>query len=73
MCKTGAEMRLSFCDLAWYNRIAYKVNVTSLENASVFGNNRGRAGSFGINQNFSYEYKIYVHKKDCERALRLIQ
>ena len=32
--------------------------------------NRDRYGSVGINQNYSYEYKIYVHKKDYEKALK---
>lgn len=54
------------------NRINYTVKVTNLQSASVVGSSRGRVGGFGINQNYSYEYKIYVHKKDYDTALRLI-
>jgi len=49
------------------NGIKYIVKVTNLQR------NRGRTGSFGIQQNYAYIYKIYVHKKDHENALRLIR
>ena len=52
--------------------IDYTIKVTNLQNASIFENKRGRLGSFGINQNYSYEYKIYVHGKDYDYALKLI-
>jgi c-di-GMP-binding flagellar brake protein YcgR len=55
------------------NGIKYTVKVTNLQSASVVGSSRARVGTFGINQNYSYEYKIYVHKKDYENALRLIR
>lgn len=54
------------------NRIDYTVKVTNLQSASVVGSTRGRVGSFGVNQKCSYEYKIYVHKKDYDTALKLI-
>jgi c-di-GMP-binding flagellar brake protein YcgR len=54
------------------NGIKYSVKVVNLQSASVVGSSRSRVGSFGVNQRFSYEYKIYVHKKDYEKALRLI-
>ena len=54
------------------NGIKYFVKVVNLQSASVVGSSRSRVGSFGVNQRFSYEYKIYVHKKDYEKALRLI-
>ena len=34
---------------------------------------KGRMGDFGTNLLHSYEYKIYVHKKDFEKALQLIR
>ncbi len=60
-------------DLLRANDIDYTVKVTNLQSASVIGSSRGRVGSFGINQNYSYEYKIYVHKKDYDRALGLMK
>lgn len=36
-------------------------------------NQRGHRGSLGINSDCSYEYRIYVHKKDYEKAKYLIQ
>ena len=51
----------------------YKVTITNLQSAPLFGSARGRVGSFGINQDYSYEYKIYVHKKDFEQAAYLLQ
>ena len=39
----------------------------------MIGNRRGVVGSFGINQDYSYEYKFYVHKKAFEKATYLIR
>ena len=55
------------------NNIDYVIKTTNLQNAPVVGANRGRTGSFGINQDYSYEYKIFVHKKDYGRAKLLIR
>jgi len=55
------------------NGIDYTVKVTNLQSASVVGCGRGRMGSFGINEKYTYEYKIYVHKSDYDNALRLIK
>ena len=60
-------------DILSANGIAYTVKVTNRQTASAIGSSRARSGSFGINQNFSYEYKIYVHKNDYDNALRLIR
>lgn len=54
------------------NGIKYSVKVVNLQSASVVGSSRSRVGSYGVNQKFSYEYKIYVHKRDYENALHLI-
>lgn len=55
------------------NGIDYTIKVINLQSSSAFESKRGRFGSFGINQNYSYEYKIYVHKKDYEYACYLIK
>ena len=60
-------------DILAANGIDYRVKVTNLQSASVIGSSRGRVGSFGINQNYSYEYKIYVHKKDYDAAMWMIR
>lgn len=54
------------------NKIAYITRTTNLQSSSVVGSHRGRIGSLGINQDYSYEYKIYVHKDDYDKACRLI-
>ena len=60
-------------DILSQNGIDYTVKTTNLQAAPMVGNSRGRVGSFGVNQNYSYEYKIYVHKKDLEKAAYLIR
>ncbi len=60
-------------DILSASGIDYTVKVTSRQTAAVVGSSRARVGSFGMNQNFAYEYKIYVHKKDYDNALRLIR
>ncbi len=59
-------------DLLAANGIAYKVKVTNLQSAAILDSSRARTGSFGMNQTVSYEYKIYVHRKDYENAKHLI-
>lgn len=59
-------------DILSANGIEYTVKVTNLQSATVVGSHRGKFGNLGINQNYSYEYKIYVRRKDYEHALRLI-
>lgn len=67
--KRQSEVR----DILSQNGIDYTVKTTNLQAAPVAGSHRGRTGNFGINQDYSYEYKIYVHKKDFERAESLIR
>ena len=55
------------------NGIDYTVKTTNLQTAPIFGNRRAHTGRFGINPDYSYEYKIYVHKKDYEKAVSLIK
>lgn len=63
-----AEVR----DILSKNNIEYIINTVNLQAAPILGNRRAQTGSFGINQDYSYEYKIYVHKKDYEKAAQLI-
>ena len=56
-------------DILAANDIDYAVKVVS----RYTGSNRSRSGTFGINSNYLYEYKIYVHKKDYEHALLIIR
>ena len=60
-------------DILSANGIEYTVKVTNLQSASAIDSDRARVGSFGVNQNYSYEDKVYVHKKDYDNALRLIR
>ena len=53
--------------------IDYIVKTKNLQNSGALDSQRGRIGNMGINQDYSYEYKIYVHKKDYEAARELIK
>ena len=60
-------------DILSQNGIDYIVKTTNLQTAPILGNRRAHTGSFGINPDYSYEYKIYVHKKDYVKAVSLIK
>jgi len=66
------KLQANVRDILVANGIDYTVKVTNLENPTAIGNSRARVGSSGINQNLAYEYKIYVHKKNYNNALRLM-
>ena len=59
-------------DVLSANGIDYTVKVTDRQTSDIFASSRTRVGSFGMNQNSAYEYKIYVHKKDYDDAEKLI-
>jgi hypothetical protein len=61
------------CDILSASGIHYTQKTTNRQNSAVIGSSRARYGSYGINQNLAYEYKIYVHKNDYDNALRLIR
>ncbi len=67
--KRQSEIR----DILSQNKIDYIIKTKNLQASPLWGNTRGRVGTFGIHHEYSYEYKIYVHKKDFEKALFLIQ
>jgi len=52
--------------------IPYVIKTTNLQSSQVAGSRRGRYGSFAVNQDFSFEYKIYVHKNDYDKVAGLI-
>ena len=64
-----AEIR----DVLAQNGINYTVKTKNLQNSGALGIQRGYTGNMGIDQSHSYEYKIYVHKKDYEAARGLIK
>ena len=49
--------------------IKYDVKVVNRTTSSGFDTLRGRIGSMGENHKYSYEYYIYVHKKDYDEAI----
>ena len=73
MITTDMKRQSDIRNILANNHINYVIKTTNLQNAPVTGANRGRTGSFGINQNYSYEYKIFVHKKDYDKAKLLIR
>ncbi len=59
-------------DILSQNKINYTIKVTNLQSPGLLNCDRARMGSWGINQKHIMEYKIYVHKKDYDKALWLI-
>ena len=56
------------------NGIDYTVKAENPQTTNFFGvTQRGRTGSLGLKTEYSYQYKIYVHKKDFEKAAYLIK
>ena len=55
------------------NGIDYIIKTINLQNSGALDSARGHMGNIGIDQSYSYEYKIYVHKTDYETALGLIK
>lgn len=54
------------------NKIKYTYRVESGERTSLFGLGRARTGSYGIKSEYNYNYYIYVHKNDYDKALYYI-
>lgn len=61
------------CEILSSKGIDYAVKTTNLQSAASAGRQRARTGNSGINQKYSYEYKIYVRKEDFDRASSLIR
>lgn len=58
-------------DVLQHHDIEYFVRTMNLAGPNAM-RARGGSGSFGMNLTQSEEYKIYVKKKDYEKALHLI-
>ena len=61
-------------DILAQNGIDYRVKtVCPTARATAFGgSDRARTGSFGVDSQSAWQYYIYVHKKDYDRARSLI-
>lgn len=60
-------------DILARNGIDYSVKTVNRMSASaVSAGDRGRVGTYGQDASAMYEYKIYVHKTDYEKAKKLI-
>lgn len=55
------------------NKIDYTVNVRTPHSAYFGRTSRGYVGTLGMDMSHYYEYKIYVHKRDYEKARALIR
>ena len=67
------KRQASVRDVLSANGIDYIVKVSDRQTSDIFASSRTRCGSFGVDQNSAYEYKIYVHKKDYDNAMRLMR
>ena len=54
------------------NGIRYTVWARSPHTSSLGRTGRAYVGTLGMNMEYYYEYKIYVHKKDYDRAIGLV-
>lgn len=59
-------------DILSAHSIPFFTKTTNLQAAPFIGSSRARTGTLGINPDYSYEYRIYVHKLDYEKASHLI-
>jgi len=54
-------------------RVPYRVHTIGRQNAALSGASRSRTGSFGVNPDLDRQYTIYVHRRDLEKARRLLE
>ncbi len=66
------EVQANIRNILSANHINYSIKTKNLQASPWYANSRSRTGSFGINSDYTYEYKIYVHKDDYEKAIKLI-
>ncbi len=57
------------------NNIDYGIKVFNMQSGGAFCHRSGgrKSGAFGINQDFSYQYTIYVKRCDYEKACYVIR
>ncbi len=63
--------RVRVCDILRANGMDYRIKTTNTT-SSAMGGRRG-GSTLGVDMDYAYEYKIYVHKDDYDRAMHLIQ
>ena len=63
--------RVRVCDILSVNGIDYHLKTTNTS-APLLGSARRGGNTLGLNMDYIYEYKIYVHKDNLERAQYLI-
>lgn len=66
------ERQAQVRDLLSANGIAYTTRTVNANSTSALGGGRARTGTFGQNMQLAYQYLVYVHKNDYERARHLI-
>ena len=54
------------------NGIEYKIKTRSMSGPALFSLRHANTGTFGMNMDYNYEYLIYVHKDDFEKAEYLL-
>jgi hypothetical protein len=59
-------------DVLATNNIDYSIKTKNLQASPWYANSRSRTGSFGINSDYSYEYKIFIRAEDYDIAQVLI-
>ena len=59
-------------DVLATNNIDYSIKTKNLQAFPWYANSRSRTGSFGINSDYSYEYKIFIRAEDYDIAQVLI-
>lgn len=52
--------------------IAHHIRTLNLTSPTAYNDMRAGLGSFGSDMDSSYEYKVYVHKRDHEKARAVI-
>ncbi len=62
------NIQLDVCKKLTTKGIDYQLKTINMQSTNIMGSQRGRMGSYGVNQAYTYEYTIYVHKNDYDYA-----
>ncbi|MGL4850575.1 MAG: hypothetical protein ACRC28_16920 [Clostridium sp.] len=54
------------------NNIKYTYKVVNRNSSSIMDTSRARVGTFGENNDLSYNYYVYVHKNSYDEAIFII-
>lgn len=65
---TAMDVSLRVRDILVANGIDHLVKVRNLQDLRG-----GRTGTYGLNTKYTHEYRIYVHKRDHEKAQWLLR